>query len=324
MWLFKNQKGKMMSNSIITPKMVKNIIGRRNKEIHKGDCGKILIAAGSTGMAGAAILSSTAALRAGAGLVRLAIPQELFPIVQIGIPEATCIPRDLSNMDLPGFDAACVGPGLGEDEESISFVRNILKSFRGPLVLDADGLNIVAHNDLFDLLRERKDRFMGQVIITPHIGEARRLLGMEFDKITEKTVKGEEKADLNNSQTRFALATALSQKTRAITILKGAGTVVATESGETYTNTTGNPGLATGGSGDVLSGIIAGMLGQKALLRDLDGLNKSSALACTICSVYIHGLAGDLAAAEMGEYGLIAGDIAKYTAFAIKKILEES
>ena len=288
-----------MTESIITEKTVKNIIERRDREIHKGSCGRILIAAGSVGMAGAAVLSARGALRSGAGLVQLSVPEEIFPIVQTGVIEATCLTASLDQIDLSRYNAAAAGPGLGDSRQSVEKVRILLDSFDGPLVLDADGLNIAAREDFFNLMRARGER----LIITPHIGEARRLMGKDFSE----------------KMTRRELAEALAQKTGAVTVLKGAGTVVAAEGQKTYTNTTGNPGMATAGSGDVLTGIITSLCGQ----RHSDG-RPIEPLEAAIAGVYIHGLAGDLGAEEKGEYGLIAGDIAEYTALAVKKILEES
>lgn len=288
-----------MLESIITEKTVKNIIERRKREIHKGSCGRILIAAGSVGMAGAAVLAARGALRSGAGLVQLSVPQEIFPMVQTGVLEATCLTDSLDNIDLSRYNAAAAGPGLGDSRESVEKVRILLDSFDGPLVLDADGLNIAAREDFFDLMRARG----GRLIITPHIGEARRLMGKDFSE----------------KMTRRELAEALAQKTGAVTVLKGAGTVVAAEGQKTYTNTTGNPGMATAGSGDVLTGIVTSLCGQ----RHSDG-RPIEPLEAALAGVYIHGLAGDLGTEEKGEYGLIAGDIAEYTALAVKKILEES
>ena len=288
-----------MPESIITRKTVKNIIERREREIHKGSCGRILIAAGSVGMAEAAVLSASGALSSGAGLVQLSVPEELFPIVQTGVIEATCLTASLDQIYLSRYNAAAAGPGLGDSRQSVEKVRILLDSFDGPLVLDADGLNIAAREDFFEMMRARGER----LIITPHIGEARRLMGKDF---SEKV-------------TRRELAEALAQKTGAVTVLKGAGTVVAAEGQKTYTNTTGNPGMATAGSGDVLTGIITSLCGQK----HSDG-RPIEPLEAAIAGVYIHGLAGDLGAEDKGEYGLTAGDIAEYTAQAVKKILEES
>lgn len=288
-----------MTESIITEKTVKNIIERRKREIHKGSCGRILIAAGSVGMAGAAVLSARGALRSGAGLVQLSVPQEIFPIVQTGVIEATCLTASLDQIDLSRYNAAAAGPGLGDSRQSVEKVRVLLDSFDGPLVLDADGLNIAAREDYFDLMRARG----GRLIITPHMGEARRLMAKDFSE----------------KMTRRELAEALAQKTGAVTVLKGAGTVVAAEGQKTYTNTIGNPGMATAGSGDVLTGIVTSLCGQ----RHSDG-RPIEPLEAALAGVYIHGLAGDLGTEEKGEYGLIAGDIAEYTALAVKKILEES
>lgn len=274
-----------MKNSIITREFVQTIIEKREKEIHKGDCGRILIVAGSHGMAGAAILAATAALRTGSGLVQVAIPKELFPIVQVGIPEATCLERDLRKIDLSLYDAIAVGPGLGQSDESIDTVKYLFENYDGKMVLDADGLNILAYNNLFDLIKDKEN-----IVITPHMGEAKRLLGHLKEERKETAIE-------------------LYRKTKAITVLKGHATVVATDNEKTYINTTGNPGMATAGSGDVLTGIITSLLGQ-----------GKSAKEAALAGVFVHGLAGNLAAETVGEYGLIAGDIAYYTAIALKEI----
>ena len=344
--------------SMITEKTVQNIIGRRNKEIHKGDCGRIMIAAGSEGMAGAAILAARSALRAGSGLVRTAIPKCLFPIVQVGVPEATCIERRLPIQNLADFDAVCAGPGLGEGKESIDFVKELLISYEKTLIVDADGLNIIAHCGLFDLLRRRADLYPEQTILTPHMGEARRLLETEDPACTAAPAAPKISAASGvgpaaSAAARGRIAAALVQKTRAIIVLKGAGTLVAAEGRQTYTNTTGNPGMATAGSGDVLSGIITGLAGQRSQVGTGTALDfapgnpagavpdgtavpgteatagqaakpaRIGAFEAALAGVYIHGLAGDLAARELGEYGVTAGDLALYTAYAMKKILSE-
>ena len=344
--------------SMITEKTVQNIIGRRNKEIHKGDCGRIMIAAGSEGMAGAAILAARSALRAGSGLVRTAIPKCLFPIVQVGVSEATCMERRLPIQNLADFDAVCAGPGLGEGKESIDFVKELLISYEKTLIVDADGLNIIAHCGLFDLLRRRADLYPEQTILTPHMGEARRLLETEDPACTAAPAAPEISAASGagpaaSAAARGRIAAALVRKTRAIIVLKGAGTLVAAEGRQTYTNTTGNPGMATAGSGDVLSGIITGLAGQRSQVGTGTALDfapgnpagavpdgtavpgteatagqaakpaRIGAFEAALAGVYIHGLAGDLAARELGEYGVTAGDLALYTAYAMKKILSE-
>ncbi|MBR3707315.1 MAG: NAD(P)H-hydrate dehydratase, partial [Firmicutes bacterium] len=253
--------------------------------------------------------------RAGSGLVQLAVPEKIFPIVQVGVCEATCLADDLSSIDWGRYDAAAIGPGLGTGPESIQKVKDILNLYDGPLVIDADGLNMLAAlegsgeavgdggSTAFDTIRQRASKAGGQTIITPHIGEARRLMGGSYEP----------------AMSREQLAVALAARTGAITVLKGAGTVVATPDGKTYTNTTGNPGMATAGSGDVLTGIITALCGQKK-----PSGTQITPLEAALAGVYIHGLAGDLGAFEKGEYGLTAGDIAEFTAYALKKISEES
>lgn len=276
--------------SLITKEYVNTFIKERTKEIHKGNCGHVLIMAGSKGMAGAAILSARGALRAGAGLVTVAISEELFPIIQMGVPEATCISKDDFPIDLAKYDAVAVGPGLGDDEKNEYLIKSMLKEYEGIFILDADGLNLIAKMKSLESLRESK----AKLIITPHPGEAARLLGMSA-------------AEINLDRQKSALR--LVEETGAITVLKGAATVVATPEGKTYINTTGNPGMATGGSGDVLTGVIASLSGQ--------GLDPEAAATA---GVFLHGMAGDKAAEALGEYGLIASDIAAMVSLAIKEL----
>ena len=278
---------------LITRNLVNTFIRKRGKDIHKGDCGRVLIVAGSKGMAGAAVLCATGALRAGAGLVRVSVPEELFPILQISVPEATCITRTRLLQDELLYQAIAIGPGLGEDEETKRIIQEILKKSSCTIVLDADGLNML--KDDLSVIREAR----GRVIITPHPGEAARLLNVTTDEI---------------GSDRQYWAQRLTRETGAITVLKGAESVVATPAGKTYINTTGNPGMATGGSGDVLTGVIAAFAGQ--------GMGNEGA---AVSGTYIHGLAGDLVAEELGEYGLIASDIAREIAQAINTTcLEQS
>nr|WP_315023345.1 NAD(P)H-hydrate dehydratase [uncultured Aminipila sp.] len=281
-----------MKDGLITLKYVNTVIKRRKRNIHKGDCGRILLIAGSLGMAGAAVLCGRGALRSGAGLVRIATLEELFPIIQVGVPEATCVSRRSLDLDKTKYDSISAGPGLGEELEDADLIRKILQEYEGTFVLDADALNQIAKNNMQEELKNS----LCKVIITPHIGEAARLLSI----------------DITNAKTmdRQELSRRLVEKTNAIVVLKGEGTIVATPEGNSYTNTTGNPGMATGGAGDVLTGIITSLSGQGLLPED-----------AAKAGVYLHGLAGDLGAQRFGEYGLIAGDIAEMTALAIKKIL---
>ncbi|MGI6734561.1 MAG: NAD(P)H-hydrate dehydratase [Anaerovoracaceae bacterium] len=276
---------------LIDEAFVNTFIKKRDKELHKGDCGKVLIIAGCVGMAGAAILSARGALRSGAGLVRVSVPEQLFPILQVGVPEATCVSRSLPPERLEEHQALVIGPGLGDELSNVPLIESVLKSNCPVIVLDADGLNLLARNDG---LKEAAKSAAGRLIITPHPGEAARLLGCSAAEIN---------AD------RVGSAGRLAEQTGAVTVLKGAGTLVATPNRQTYINTTGNPGMATGGSGDVLSGIIGALAGQ--------GLSCFEAAAC---GVYIHGFAGDIAAKALGEYGVVASDIAAMTGLAIQKI----
>jgi NAD(P)H-hydrate epimerase len=286
----------MKNECIITMEYVKTVIMKRKRDIHKGDCGKVLVVAGSKGMAGAAVLCGKAALRAGAGLVRVAVDEELFPIIQTALPEATCVPRKLSNLGLDGYDAVAVGPGLGDDAGNDIIIEFILNECSKTVVLDADGLNSVARTGKAWDIRNSP----AGVVITPHMAEAKRLV-MSLRPDWEWP----------GAAGRAEIAGMLAEGTSAVAVLKGAGTIVASKECGSYTNTTGNPGMATGGSGDALTGIIAALAGQ--------GLNPwDSAKA----GVYIHGRAGDLAASKFGEFGLTAMDIAEMTALAIKEITE--
>ncbi len=276
----------MNNRCLITKEYVNNIIRQRPQDIHKGQCGRVLIIAGSKAMTGAAVLCARGALRSGAGLVYVSLPSEVFPVVQISVPEAICVLRS-PETDFGMYDAVAVGPGIGVDAENKALIRKILKEYRKTLVIDADGLNTVASADLFEDMRTSS----ADIVITPHMGEAARLLGtMPSD--------------------REEIAQNLSALTGATAVLKGAGTVVASAGEKSYINTTGNPGMATAGSGDTLTGIIASLSAQ--------GYSGFDAAAC---GVYIHGLAGDMAADATGQWGITASDIAEFTPRAIKSII---
>ncbi len=280
----------MKDYGLITQSYVNTFIKKRERDIHKGNCGKVLIFAGSKGMAGAAVLCAKAALRTGAGLVRVSVPEELFPILQVGVPEATCMTRERLFEDLMQYSAIAIGPGLGDEIKNGNLIKKIINTTDKPVVIDADGLNLLQEDP--GIMRQAK----AKLIITPHPGEAARLLKRKTAEINEN---------------RLESARGLAAVTGAVTVLKGADSVVATPEGKTYINTTGNPGMATGGSGDVLTGVIAALAGQ--------GLEPEAAAAS---GVFLHGLAGDLASDRVGEYGLIASDIADMVAIAVKSILE--
>jgi NAD(P)H-hydrate epimerase len=284
--------GEIIEPGLINEAFVNTFIKKRNRELHKGQCGKVLIIAGCKGMAGAALLSAKGAMRSGAGLVRVSIPEELFPILQIGLPEATCISRSLSREQLEEYQAIVIGPGLGDDLSNVSIIEKVFNSKCPAIVLDADGINLIARNPAL----QEAARKIGEarLVLTPHPGEAARILGCSSEEI---------------NMDRKGAAKRLGELTGGVVVLKGAETLVASPNNKTYINTTGNPGMATGGSGDLLSGIIAALAGQ--------GCTCFEAAAC---GVYIHGRAGDIAAKILGEYGIIASDIGAMIGLAIKEI----
>lgn len=258
----------------------------RKPNSHKGDYGRVLIVAGSYGMVGAAILASRGALRAGAGLVYLAVPRELVNFVNIATPEVITLPFEKIN-EIKA-DVIAIGPGLGVSDQTKNLVSSVV-SRQLLVILDADALNVIARHPRLLLKRENKDK----IIMTPHPGEMSRLLGRSIDSI---------QAD------RSAAAKLAAKKFNAIVVLKGHGTVVASADGRSYANKTGNPGMASGGMGDVLTGMIAGLIGQGFSTYD-----------AAVVGVHLHGLAGDLAAKEKGEAGLIASDLVSMIPYAIQK-----
>ena len=272
---------------------------KRPKNSHKGDFGHIFILAGSRGLTGAAALCSNAALRSGAGLVTLGIPGSLKSIMSRKLTEVMTLSlaetkdETLSLKAEQGIlkkanssDVTVIGPGLSQNTETRKLIRKLVVKIEKPMVLDADALNAISEK--IEILEKIKTKY----IVTPHPGEMARLINKSLNYIK------------NN---RLIVAKKFSRDYNAVVVLKGAGTIVAEPGGKYYINTTGNPGMATAGSGDVLAGIIAGFLGQ--------GLNEFDAARS---GVYIHGLAGDIAAEDKGEVGLIAGDILEKIPYAIK------
>jgi NAD(P)H-hydrate epimerase len=256
------------------------LVPRRGLGDHKGTHGHVVVAAGSAGKVGAALLATGGALRAGAGLVTLATPPAAAPHVLGRIPEAMHAVFDPEAPDLTVFEgkrALVWGPGMPTGAAAGATVRRLAASLPLPAVLDADALNHLAEKPevLVDAPAPR--------VLTPHPGEAARLLGTGSDVV---------QAD------RVAAARKLAAATRAVVVLKGARSVVAAPDGRVTLNPTGNPGLGTGGTGDVLAGVIGALLAQ--------GL---PALEAARLGVYVHGLAGDLAAAARGTIGLVAGDL---------------
>jgi ADP-dependent NAD(P)H-hydrate dehydratase / NAD(P)H-hydrate epimerase len=262
----------------------------RPRNTHKGDFGHLLVLAGSPGKTGAACLACEAALRMGAGLVTLGIPESLNPIMEAKLTEAMTEPlpeTEGKGMGLAAYDrilalcegkkAVVIGPGLGTAEETRSLVLRLLKTIDLPVVLDADGLTALASApEGFSIENPA-------LVLTPHPGEMGRLLG-----ITAGAVQAD----------RISLATGFARDRRVHLVLKGYRTLTVTPGGEVFINPTGNPGMATGGTGDVLTGMIGGLLCQGVDIED--GVKAA---------VYLHGLAGDRAAVETGERSLVAGDL---------------
>ncbi len=279
------------------------VTAQRKGDAHKGDFGHALIIAGSPGKAGAAVMAAKSALRTGPGLVSVATPNGLVPAIQAHVFEAMCIPADESIEGTLGIgsedmllktanamDAVAIGPGLSTHFETAQVVRYLVQRITVPLVIDADGLNALAEDR--DILLKAQ----APVIVTPHPGEMGRLLGISAAEV---------------QQNRIDVASQFARQYRVIVVLKGAGTVVALADGIVFVNSSGNPGMATGGTGDVLTGMIVGFLAQG---------HPAAQAACL--GVYLHGLAGDLAAKDKGEASLIAGDVIEKIAEAMKHITE--
>jgi ADP-dependent NAD(P)H-hydrate dehydratase len=270
----------------------------RPADSNKGTFGRVLVISGSRGMSGASILCGSAALRAGAGLVRVAVPMEIMPIVAGGNPcyMTAPLPQDEQGRFAGSAEAellalaqannvVAMGPGLGRSPTITALVSAVLSQVRGPMVLDADGLNAL-HTDR---LRGRA----GPLVMTPHPGEFSRLTGLDIPTIQSR---------------RQELAARFAAEHGVVLVLKGQGTVV-TDGRRVFVNTTGNPGMATAGSGDVLTGVIAALLAQR-----LDPF------AAAQLGVHVHGLAGDLARDAGGEVGLIASDLVGYLPQAIRRL----
>jgi NAD(P)H-hydrate epimerase len=272
----------------------------RAKDAHKGEFGKVCIIAGSIGMSGAAAIAGRAALRAGVGLVRVATPKSVLPIVASIEPSFTTVPlaedssgriaanavNAILNL-IPDNDCIAFGPGVGTSQGVSSVLQRLLEQKGLRLIIDADGLNNLSK------VTNWPSKTKADCVLTPHPGEMKRLwTGLFREPIP---------ADRRSQATRFA------SKTGTIVVLKGAGTVV-TDGEKVYINKTGNPGMATGGTGDVLTGVITALMGQ--------GLSNFDA---AVLGVYVHGLAGDIAAKKVGQVSLIATDVIDSLGEAFKK-----
>lgn len=273
-----------MDKIVLSHNDVLEILPDRDKNAHKGDFGKVLLLCGSRGYTGAAALSAMGALRSGAGLVYLGVPESIYSIMAVKLTEAIVFPLpDINGMLslsalkqiaelLPKMDAVLVGPGLGQSEGTLDVVKFVLENYTGPVVLDADGINLIGRHK--NMVRDRT----GITILTPHAGEFIRLgYPLTGDKITDAVTAA---VDLN-----------------AIVVLKGYNTVI-TDGTVCYVNPTGNPGMAVGGSGDVLAGMTVSFLGQNI-----------SPVKAAACAAWLHGAAGDKCAESIGQYGLLPSDM---------------
>lgn len=262
----------------------------RRRDSSKTDYGRVFVVAGSSGLSGACVMTTLAALRSGAGLVTVGVPKSLMSPLAKRLTEAMTFPLSETKQGTLARSAArpilrflakesalAIGPGLSLNRETQTVIRKVILSSRKPMVIDADGLNAFkGHTILFKKLK-------APAILTPHSGEFVRLFGGKIPKTASE---------------RKHRAIKISRKFKVILVLKGHRTVVAAPTGEVYVNQSGNPGMATGGSGDVLTGVIAAFLAQKI---------EPFKAACL--GVFVHGYAGDLAAKQKGEISLIASDI---------------
>ena len=286
---------------VVTIPDFKKVLADRPLDSNKGMYGHALILAGSTGKAGASAMAGMACLRSGAGLVSVATPRSVLNSVASFAPELMTEPMKetasgtVARAALDHWDeltkkmtVLAIGPGLTQNPETVEFVREVLRRTTIPAVIDADGLNALAEHT--DVLKRAK----APTIITPHPGEMARLCGTDI-----KTVQAD----------RVTIARNFAKSHNTVVVLKGHKTVIAAPAGETWVNCTGNPGMATGGTGDVLTGIIAGLLAQ----------HPKDPMLCAIAAVYLHGMAGDLASEHVGEISLMATDLIDLLPEAFRK-----
>ncbi len=279
----------LLRAELVTAELAAELLPRRPPAMHKGEAGRVLVVAGSVGMTGAAALCGLACLRAGAGLVSIACPASLNDVLEVKCTEVMTVPvaqtaaRSIAaaaRADVLGHaarsDAVALGPGLSQHPETAGFVQETVTAIPVPLVLDADGLNCLGGDGA--MLRRRP----APTIVTPHPGELARLLGTTAELIQEDRVDAARRA---------------AELTGAVVVLKGAATITAATDGRVFVNSTGNPGMASGGMGDVLTGVIAALVAGGA-----------PPAAAAVAGVFYHGLAADRAA-ERGARGLIAGDV---------------
>lgn len=279
--------------SLIEPEDVRRLLPKRSVFAHKYSVGKVLVIAGSKGLTGAAAMCSLAAFRSGAGAVILATPDQVYPILAKKLTEVMVYPVPSTTIGtialealntlsekLKWADVVIIGPGLGQHPETQEFIIQFMMSYKGNVVVDADGLNNLAAGAF------RWSKCSAMCILTPHVGE--------FSRLTKLPVYDIETYRLQHAQ-QYA------KRNNVVLLLKGVPTVTASPSGEVIVNSTGNPGMATAGAGDILAGIIGGLWAQGMEARD-----------AAACAAYLHGAAGDCAAAHLGEKSMLATDILKY------------
>jgi NAD(P)H-hydrate epimerase len=289
-------ENKNMTVNLTEYEDVKNVLKKRDRDSHKGTYGRVGILSGSKGMAGAAVLNCNAALRSGSGLVKACITDVIYSIVESMSLEAITCPFDELNVSFTELDRELIqfsdviatGSGCTNMKDYGRMLEHIIENSNKPIVIDAEGIN--------ELNLDRLKNHKQTMILTPHFGEMARLLKKDVNYLREDILdKAEEVAGMYN----------------VFLVLKGARTLIACPDGDIFVNTTGNPGMGTAGSGDVLTGVIASFIGQ--------GIEIKNALRT---AVYVHGLAGDIGSSIVGEYSLIAGDIIKYLPEAIKQVTD--
>ena len=278
---------------LVTPRDVQPFVVPRFATAHKGTYGHVAIVAGSPGRSGAAVMAARGAVRTGAGLVTVATDEASAAVVHAGSVEAMTHHYTIGDVErlLPVFEgktAAIVGPGLRDDEECYAFVRALASRIDIPLLIDASALNAFAGRQA-EINPNGRPR-----VITPHPGELARVMQMDKDEI---------------ARDRISAARAAARACHCIVVLKGHQTLIAEPDGHVWVNPTGNPGMASGGMGDVLSGMIGALLA-----RNLDALDAA------VVGVYLHGLAGDILRDEMGDTGLAASDLAEKVPYAIQRV----
>jgi hydroxyethylthiazole kinase-like uncharacterized protein yjeF len=291
--------------TFVESKDIQAMFGRRKRDTHKGTYGHLFVLAGSMGKTGAAVMAGKAALRTGAGLVTIGTPRSCLPLVARGMMELMTEPlpetheKTLSEDASPriieilkGKDALLLGPGISTHPSTAKLVFSLLPKIRIPVLIDADGLNIISQDP--SVLKTLK----APAVLTPHPGEFGRLVKLPAEEVLDR---------------RLELVRRFAETYKVTLVLKGYRTLVATPNGRVFINPTGNPGMATGGSGDVLSGMVASLL-----------IQEKDAEAAVKAAVYLHGLSGDLGAEKFGERPLIAGDIIASIPHALRKIGERS